>query len=113
MIAGLTALIGLAWLAAHQNADGGWGDTVKSFSNISTTLLCRAAFYIAGQEAKYPASLERCGVWLEVKYGKTPTEIAEAVRQRYGTDRTFSVPILMTCALAGLVPWHEVPSLPF
>ena len=31
---------GLAWLAANQNADGGWGDTVKSFSNISTTLLC-------------------------------------------------------------------------
>src|SRR6266511_5505555 len=27
---------GLAWLAAHQNAeDGGWGDTVKSLSNIS------------------------------------------------------------------------------
>src|SRR5262245_48958910 len=38
---------GLAWLAAHQNADGGWGDTVKSFSNISTTMLCRAAFYLA------------------------------------------------------------------
>src|SRR5579863_8508320 len=37
---------GAAWLAAHQNADGGWGDTVKSFSNISTTMLGRAAFHI-------------------------------------------------------------------
>src|SRR4051794_4477535 len=37
---------GAAWLAAHQNADDGWGDTVKSFSNISTTMLCRAAFLI-------------------------------------------------------------------
>src|SRR5262245_13014702 len=37
---------GLAWLASHQNADGGWGDTVKSVSNISTTMLCRAAFHI-------------------------------------------------------------------
>src|SRR5437870_2644385 len=27
---------GIAWLVEHQNADGGWGDTVKSFSNIST-----------------------------------------------------------------------------
>src|SRR6266852_5696195 len=31
---------GVAWLAAHQNDDGGWGDTTKSFSNISTTMLC-------------------------------------------------------------------------
>ena len=41
-------LNGLAWLAHNQNPDGGWGDTVKSISNISTTMLCRAAFYIAG-----------------------------------------------------------------
>jgi squalene-hopene/tetraprenyl-beta-curcumene cyclase len=34
---------GLAWLANNQNADGGWGDTVRSFSNISATMLCRAA----------------------------------------------------------------------
>ena len=31
---------GLQWLAKHQNADGGWGDTTLSFSNISTTALC-------------------------------------------------------------------------
>ncbi len=35
---------GLRWLAEHQNADGGWGDTVQSKSNISTTALCWAAF---------------------------------------------------------------------
>src|SRR5437763_4384794 len=33
---------GLRWVAAHQNADGGWGDTRQSFSNISTTMLCHA-----------------------------------------------------------------------
>src|SRR3954465_4877193 len=38
---------GLAWLVAHQNEDGGFGDTVKSFSNISTSMLCRAAFHLA------------------------------------------------------------------
>src|SRR5436309_13741115 len=39
---------GLDWLAVHQNADGGWGDTVQSLSNISTTMLCRAAFHLTG-----------------------------------------------------------------
>src|SRR5579872_3675033 len=48
---------GAAWLAAHQNADGGWGDTVKSFSNISTTMLCRAAFHITGTADRHADSL--------------------------------------------------------
>src|SRR5580704_6934829 len=49
---------GLRWLAAHQNAEGGWGDTVKSFSNISTTMLCRAAFYLTGTAAEYRETLQ-------------------------------------------------------
>src|ERR1700739_1047267 len=44
---------GLAWLADNQNADGGWGDTVRSFSNISTTMLCRAAFHLTGTAASH------------------------------------------------------------
>src|SRR5947209_270291 len=104
---------GLDWLSAHQNADGGWGDTVKSFSNISTTMLCRAAYYLTGLADRYPEPLLRCDKWLAERHGRTPAELAEAVRRRYGKDRTFSVPILMTSALAGLVEWKEVPSLPF
>ena len=30
---------GLQWLSDNANDDGGWGDTVKSISNISTTTL--------------------------------------------------------------------------
>ena len=105
---------GVAWLAAHQNADGGWGDTVKSFSNISTTMLCRAAFHLTGDgRHATPTACAKADAWLADRYGKTPAELAEAVRARYGKDRTFSVPILMTSALAGLVDWKEVPSLPF
>src|SRR5437667_2347754 len=44
---------GLAWLASHQNPDGGWGDTIKSISNISTSMLCRAAFHIGGAAVQY------------------------------------------------------------
>jgi squalene-hopene/tetraprenyl-beta-curcumene cyclase len=104
---------GLSWLAEHQNADGGWGDTVKSFSNISTTMLCRAAFRLAGASVEHTGTRRKCKAWLAERYGKTPEQLAEAIRARYGRDRTFSVPILMTSALAGLVAWDEVPSLPF
>ncbi len=104
---------GLSWLAAHQNDDGGWGDTVKSFSNISTTMLCRAAFRLAGAASRFAAALEKADRWMTDRHGATIEEQAEAVRRRYGKDRTFAVPILTTCALAGMVSWNEVPSLPF
>jgi squalene-hopene/tetraprenyl-beta-curcumene cyclase len=115
IVGGHDALVagGIRWLVQHQNADGGWGDTVKSFSNISTTMLCRAAFHLAKQAESHTDTLKRADEWLASKYGRTPEELAEAIRSRYGKDRTFSVPILMNCALAGLVPWREVPALPF
>ncbi|MCX7824053.1 MAG: squalene--hopene cyclase [Verrucomicrobiae bacterium] len=98
---------GLRYLADHQNADGGWGDTEKSFSNISTTMLARAAFQIAGAANEYRQSLDRAEGYI------TRTGGIEAVRARYGKDKTFAAPILMTCALAGLADWSEVDPLPF
>lgn len=103
---------GLLWLAANQNADGGWGDTTKSFSNISTSMLVRAAFALVDDDS-HRETVAKLEVYLNEKCGRTPAERAEAIRARYGKDRTFSVPILMTSALAGLVPWREVPRLPF
>jgi squalene-hopene/tetraprenyl-beta-curcumene cyclase len=101
---------GLTWLRQTQNADGGWGDTTKSFSNISTSMLLRAAFAICECDGH---EVEKLETYLTEKCGSTPAERAEAIRDRYGKDRTFSVPILMTCALARLIPWYEVPRLPF
>jgi squalene-hopene/tetraprenyl-beta-curcumene cyclase len=104
---------GVAWLADHQNPDGGWGDTDRSFSNISTTMLCRSALHLTGSAASRADCLAHAEQWLSQRYGHAPQDWAEAVRARYGRDHTFSVPILMTAALAGLVSWREVPSLPF
>lgn len=103
---------GMKWLADHQNPDGGWGDTVKSFSNISTTMLCRAALRMAGEKGHADAVV-RVEDFLTQQAGALPARRAAAIRARYGKDHTFSVPILMTCALAGLVKWEEVPRLPF
>ena len=104
---------GMRWLAEHQNPDGGWGDTTKSISNISTTMLVRAAFALTGAIKDHPVAVENVEGYLTRTAGKDAKQRAEAIRRRYGKDRTFSVPILMTCALAGQVPWKEVPRLPF
>src|SRR3954471_7867933 len=112
---------GLAWLALPQNADGGWGDTTASLSNISTTALCWSAFvadenWAAGAYAQTLAAAER---WLVGKAGSLePDALAKAIADRYGEDRTFSVPILTMMALAGRLgpgpeAWDLVPALPF
>jgi squalene-hopene/tetraprenyl-beta-curcumene cyclase len=93
---------GERWLREHQNTDGGWGDTTRSKSNISTTALCWAA--LGGQD-------ERAAAWLtRASAGQTLTA---AIAARYGKDRTFSVPILMHLAICGRIDWREVMPLPF
>ncbi|MCS7271799.1 MAG: squalene--hopene cyclase, partial [Gemmataceae bacterium] len=104
---------GIRWLVQHQNNDGGWGDTPRSRSNISTAMLVRAAFRLTGADKLLSAATQRLEEYLSQQAGVGPQQRAEAIRRRYGLDRTFSVPILMSCALAGLISWHEVPHLPF
>jgi squalene-hopene/tetraprenyl-beta-curcumene cyclase len=134
---------GLAWLAEHVNPDGGWGDTGLSLSNISTTALVWAAFGAApGAEQQYGTVMAGAQKWLAQHAGAaldagperpaedsrprleaaganlTPARLAEAISRRYGRDRTFSVPILTMCALAGRLgpgreAWRLVRPLPF
>lgn len=93
---------GERWLREHQNADGGWGDTTRSKSNISTTALCWAA--LGGND-------ERASAWLARASGGQV--LTAAIAARYGKDRTFSVPILMHLAICGRIDWREVMALPF
>jgi squalene-hopene/tetraprenyl-beta-curcumene cyclase len=128
---------GLNWLADHQNQDGGWGDTVLSISNISTTMLGHAVLHAALQvtpakpgtatsesaakgnptantNALYADGEQR--LWESMtSSGSYVSEAGgvPAVIRRYGKDRTFSVPILTHCALAGIVDWKDVIPLPF
>ncbi len=122
---------GLRWLAEHANADGGWGDTVRSRSNISTTALVWAGFGAAGADEEFQAVISTAERWLAVacRPGGGKTENAQrstsaperaalvaAIERRYGKDRTFSVPILMACAIGrrlGADGWRRVLPLPF
>ncbi len=126
---------GAQWLVAQQNSDGGWGDTTISRSNLSTTLLCWSALsWVAKDRANrcpegivndgpvgssMAATFTRCEAWIRDHVGSLePDAICRAVVVRYGKDRTFSVPILMTCAIGGRLgphdeAWRRVLALPF
>ncbi len=110
---------GLTWLSENQNRDGGWGDTPASPANLSTTLLCWAAFNHKPNPEANHATLERAEQWLKQRLGSLDaSQIAARVLAAYGKDRTFSVPILTFCALSRRLgddrqAWANIPQLPF
>ncbi len=107
---------GLRWLARYQNEDGGWGDTTLSKSNISTTALVWAAFGAATADARFPSTIRRAEEWLKVHETGGIKSLAKRIEARYGKDRTFSVPILMTLCVSGRLGkegWRVIPKLPF
>ena len=85
---------GFQWLEKDRNEDGGWGDSPESPSNFTATLL------------------SRCALDLETD---DPAKLVDEILHAYGADRTFSVPILTMCMLAGKLgnDWTTVPQLPF
>ncbi len=111
---------GIDWLARHVNQDGGWGDTLLSHSNISTTTLVWAAFgTVKGADERYPEIVSGARRWLTEKAGgDTPEALCQAIIGRYGKDKTFSVPILTMLAVSGRIgpgknAWKQVIQLPF
>lgn len=106
---------GLGWLSANANRDGGWGDTIRSRSNLSTTALVWAALGTAQADARFPDAVAQAQQWIVDRAGSLD-ELVPAVEAAYGVDRTFSVPITMTLALSGRLGesgWARVRPLPF
>ncbi len=107
-----TAAAGAKWLAQSSNDDGGWGDTPDSPSNLTATLLSRTALASANMldtaptiSASIRKAISGADKWLGCHSGinnppESSAELAAAVNQRYGDDKTFSAPILMAIAAA-------------
>jgi len=105
---------GLNWLDENINADGGFGDSPGSVSNVSTSLLCYAAVKVCGQK---DVLLLKIGDYLRSQNIDVNSEkLIPAILDFYKTDRTFSVPILTMCALCdvpGKEAFDSIPQLPF
>lgn len=95
------------WLARRQNADGGWGDCEGGRSNIAATMMVQAAFRLTGVPAKYAALTDRADDFVASRGG------ISGLRQSVGDDKTYLASILTTCAVADVLPWRQVLTLPF
>ena len=109
---------GLDWLSENINEDGGYGDTVESPSNISTTLLCWSAFSLSDPLQRNDTQvIKKIEDWLLNEVGSLEADrICQRILEVYGDDHTFSVPILTTLAITGRLgssPWSKVLQLPF
>src|SRR4029450_6805777 len=98
---------GVEYLVTQQNSDGGFGDTDLSHANIATTYLLVAALHLAGVADEHTELLARANAYTDSK-GRLV-----GLRERYGIDKTFVVPIMTNLALAGLIDWREIDPLPF
>ena len=101
---------GIQYLQHQQNEDGGFGDTDRSHSNIATSYLVLAASALAGKAVGI--SLAKEAIFELERYIERLGKL-DALKERYGKDKTFVVPILTNMAIAGLVSWDRVAALPF
>jgi len=100
---------GASWLKSTMTDEGAWGDSEESPANMTATLLSYAALFAVDTPP------QKARKYLQNKLGgDTEGQLIKGVLDYYGTDLTFSVPILAMCGLAGVISqWSKIPPLPF
>ena len=100
---------GASWLKSTMTDKGAWGDSEESPANMTATLLSYAALFAVDTPP------QKARKYLQDKLGgDTEDQLIKGVLDYYGTDLTFSVPILAMCGLAGVISqWSKIPPLPF
>ncbi len=109
---------GMRWLLNHINADGGFGDTPGSKSNVSTSLLSYAAIRYCGGELEAAKSLVKDleSYLAQQNINLRNDDITSSILSFYGKDFTFSVPILSMLVICGVLDEKagtKIPQLPF
>jgi hypothetical protein len=108
---------GFVWLCTHINADGGYGDTPESMSNVSTTLLCYGAIHFCQASDEAALYLKAMEKWLTGQgIDLQADSVTKSVLGFYGRDYTFSIPILsmlVICNVLDKKALNKIPGLPF
>ena len=107
---------GVQWLVNNMANDGGWGDTPGSPSNISTSLIVRACLSRNKKCKGVDKALSESGAFIMAETGGLSVKVAsETLKNIYGDDKTFAVPILMCLSICSDDPeeWLHVPKIPF
>lgn len=100
---------GTLWLQQTMKPEGAWGDSVESPANMTATLLTYCALNHLGM-----VPTETSQYIYDTLGWKTEEQLINGVLSYYGKDLTFSVPILMMCALSGVISdWRHIPPFPF
>lgn len=100
---------GIQWLKQTMKPEGAWGDSIESPANMTATLL---SYTVLSHLHQVPEATEH--YIREILGWKDETQLVDGVLAYYGKDLTFSVPILMMCALAGVISkWKRIPPFPF
>jgi prenyltransferase beta subunit len=105
---------GFNWLCLNINPDGGFGDTPESESNVSTSLLTYAAInFCKNSEPDDINRLHDIQKFLETRGISLNSEsITASILGFYGSDYTFSIPILSMLAICGVLNKDEVKNIP-
>lgn len=100
---------GMQWLKQTMKPEGAWGDSIESPVNMTATLLSYTALSHLHQVP------DATKLYIRETLGwKDEAQLIDGVLAYYGKDLTFSVPILMMCALAGVISnWKRIPPFPF
>ena len=104
------------WLVSHQNSDGLHGDSPESPTNLTASFLAYVALY---RDEKHQGELKNLRSWLLDRFGDFSfSSVRRGFLAKYGTDLTFSVPILALATTAGFFDdaeeaWRQMPRFPF